>query len=97
MHESLITMYDLPQQGKLISEGNGQLLSLLLYRRSGNFRVKIFKENFFTKNFFVGQLYPRKLFYTKFFYPQARSKNLLCWRLPCIICDIQEAAIGTRF
>ena len=42
------------------------------------------------------QLYPRKLFYRKFFYMQARSKNLLCWRLPCIICDIQEAAIGTR-
>ena len=51
------------------------------------FRVKIFSwvscthENYFTRNFF---------------YTQACSKNLLCWRLPCIICDIQEAAISTR-
>ena len=51
------------------------------------FRVKKFSwvncthENYFTRNFF---------------YTRARSKNLLCWRLPSIICDIQEAAIGTR-
>ena len=30
VHESIIIMYDLPQQGKLISEGNDQLPSLLL-------------------------------------------------------------------
>ena len=30
VHESIIIMYDLPQQGKLISEENGQLLSALL-------------------------------------------------------------------
>ena len=49
------------------------------------FGVKIFSwvncthENYFTRIFFN---------------MRARSKNLLCWRLPCIICDIQEAAIG---
>ena len=56
-----------------------------------------FHGKFFCVKFFSWVSCTHGNYFTQnFFYTQARSKNLLCWRLPCIICDIQEAAIGTR-